>query len=105
MQRALSPKGFPLLHICIRNETSSKNWPLREMLETMLEPDEEGRRNYAVQDHTFGDPLVVAVQNNCFESIKILNEKDPRFDFQMVDSSNVSMIGHLFIKLRDLDHQ
>lgn len=76
LKRTYSPTGVPLLLLCISNENSNLKWPLKEMLQIILES-----RNYALFDTKHGSPLTVALQNNCFESINIINSGDYDFDY------------------------
>ena len=58
--------------------------------------------HYALYDSKHGSPLTVALQNNCFESIHIINSGNFNFDYQMQDSQGQSFIGYLIRKMQDI---
>lgn len=94
-KRTFSPTGEPLINLCILNEKSSRNWPLKEMLLIILESG-----HFSTNDPQHGSPLTIAQKNECFDSINLMNEGETEFDYQAVDSKGLSLVGHLFKKLQ-----
>ena len=95
-KRIYAPTGEPLLLVCIKNEVTNKSWPLKEMLTILLDSGD-----FALTDRLLGDPLKVALDYNCFESISIMKSKDYGFDFQMIDYQGISFLGYLMEKLQN----
>ena len=94
-KRMYSPTGEPLLLLCIKNESTNRVWPLTEMLTNILESG-----NFAASDKLNGNPLNIALENNCFDSISIMKSKDYGFDYQMPDHEGISFLGYLVRKLQ-----
>ena len=58
--------------------------------------------HYALVDAKHGSPLTVALQDNCFDSIHIINSGEYKFDYQMCDTTGQSFVGYLVKKLQDM---
>lgn len=58
--------------------------------------------HYAMQDPQFESPLFVALQHNCFASLRIFDKGGYDFDYQMIDQHGHSFIGFVMKQLDDM---
>ena len=58
--------------------------------------------HYALYDVEHDGPLTVALHNNCFESLFIINNGDYNFDYQYQNNKGLSFIGQIIKQLQDM---